>query len=151
MPTVLDLLGVAPPHAVQGVSLADFVRADRTPPWPAPRLLYSETSYPPAPRRARATKVFEGPHRLALRAETWKVLFTPEGTLAYDLERDPGELQSASAPEAILAQAHTARERFEAECGRLRRELAGGVPAAAPAALPDAATQERLRALGYAQ
>lgn len=149
VPTVLDLLGVAPPHTLQGVSLADLVRADREPAWPAPRLLYSETSYPPPP--SAGSRQLIGPYRLALRAETWKVVFTPGGTVAYDLERDPGELQPAGAPDAILAQARTAREHFEAECERLRTELAVGAPAAAPAVPLDPATKERLRALGYVE
>ncbi|HJQ84860.1 MAG TPA: sulfatase [Candidatus Binatia bacterium] len=148
-PTILDLIGAPPLEAVQGVSLADRMRADRTPSWPAPRVVFSESSYPPSRRwGAPGPKPTIGPYRLGVRGDAWKFVFSPERAEAYDLARDPSERRPVNAPPAVVAQAKTVRERFEADCARLRAELGIDGPEA-PVAAPDPVTTERLRALGY--
>ena len=79
MPTALDLLGVAPPAGISGVSLAPLLAGD------APELgldAYSEAMYP--------LHHYGWSDLRALRSGRYKLIDAPRPEL-YDIERDPQE------------------------------------------------------------
>jgi len=119
LPTLLALAGIAPPAGLPG---SDLLRG------PRPREAYAETLYPQtlgwAPLRA-------------FRSGSLRLIEAPRPEL-YDLSDDPGETRDRFAERPQEA------ERLRAALAAVRageREAAAG-----PA---DAATTERLRALGY--
>jgi arylsulfatase A-like enzyme/tetratricopeptide (TPR) repeat protein len=124
-PTLLDLLRLAPPEAMQGTSLAP--------------LLDPEGTLPPiaATAEAHASRLYLASEvRRAVRADGFK-LIASAGEELYDLRRDPGETRNLSAVQADRA---SSLRRFLPAAG------AGGAPAGAipgrsavPAALPLAA------------
>jgi arylsulfatase A-like enzyme/Tfp pilus assembly protein PilF len=133
LPTVLDLVGVAPPAGVQGRSLAPLLAGgeDRR------REVYSESLYPLlhygwAPLRA-------------LRTGDLKLIAAPRPEL-YDLQEDPGE-------ETNLVSARRAEARgLAADLTALRQSIESAAPAAAAAASRTDLDEEalaQLRALGY--
>jgi hypothetical protein len=100
----------------------------------------------------------ERPRHRAARNRRWKLLYEPDGRLPdgalpphqafslYDLESDPLELQDLLAPEG-------GAERNADVLAPLKAALESGIAAldvARPEQVPlDAATRERLEALGY--
>jgi arylsulfatase A-like enzyme len=133
MPTVLDLLGLRVPLAIQGVNLAPRLRAGTPPPEPdRKRIVYSE-----------------GQMGFAVRGYAWKAVWGSSDLQTFFLTADPREqrpLDDRSYRRAALA----ARGRFGDHCRRVRRLIGGVAPAppAAPSPL-DAERREKLRALGY--
>ena len=130
LPTVLDLVGVAPPAGVQGRSLTPLLAGgeDRR------REVYSESLYPLlhygwAPLRA-------------LRTGELKLIAAPRPEL-YDLQQDPGE-------ETNLVSARRAEARGLAEdLTALRQSIEAAAPAAAARTDLDEESLAQLRALGY--
>ena len=129
MPTLLDLLKVPAPAAVQGRSLvplmagrAEDLNLDA----------YSESLYP---------RFHYGWSELkTLRAGRYKYIDAPRPEL-YDMEQDPGETAN------IYDQRRALADRL---AGELRRvEAASGGQATSRPAPIDAETRERLAALGY--
>ena len=128
VPTLLELLAVAPPPGLQGRSLVPLLEGAAMPPRP----LFAEGFAFDAKLQA----VVDG---------NWKAIRS-QGTQAlalYDLAADPGEQRD------VAAARPADRDRLKA----LLDTGLGGAPAPAdPLAMPghiDAATQQRLRALGY--
>jgi tetratricopeptide (TPR) repeat protein len=128
MPTVLELLGVPVPAAVQGASLLPAARGQRL-----SLLALSESWYP---------RFHYGWSELvAVQDGRFKLIRAPRREL-YDLQRDPGEQADLAASDPARAEALArALDEMVARLG------AAGAPAA-PAAI-DAETAERLEALGY--
>lgn len=90
----------------------------------------------------------KGQHLRAYRSESWKLVETTKGgPFLYDLANDPAETRDLAGerPEQL------ARLAGELEAARARLELPrlADVGAHGPAPKLDAATEERLRALGY--
>ncbi len=132
VPTVLDLVGLAPPTGVQGRSLVPLMTG-------AARDLdleaYSESLY--------ARNHFGWSELRALRAGRYKYIEAPRPEL-YDLARDPGEVRNLFAARRDLA------NRLAAALARLGAERPGEPGGAATAARAvDPETRERLAALGY--
>src|SRR4029079_18332392 len=130
MPTALDLLGIAPPGGISGVTLAPLLSG-------AKRELgldaYSEAMYP--------LHHYGWSDLRALRSGRYKVIDAPRPEL-YDEERDPRE--SANLYESR-------RQLADTMIGRLRSLEAqfDKVHAAQPAAEVDPEARQRLAALGY--
>ena len=132
MPTVLELLGVPAPPGIQGRSLVPLMRAREGGPQAAASY-YAETLSPRLSYGWGEQRVlFDGPY---------KYIHGPRQEL-YDLTRDPAE-------------EHDLSRELPAEKQRMERILAAFVarnasPAAGDAVREaDAATRERLAALGY--
>jgi arylsulfatase A-like enzyme len=130
MPTVLDLLGVAAPPAVQGRSLVPLLRGGTF----AGEEVVSEFSQP------RIGRVFE-----SLRRPDLTYIVDGPVERLFDPTRDSAEDENVAAtrPE-LLAAARADLERWRAAC---RGPAARFAPSGQ--ASPDADTLERLRALGY--
>jgi arylsulfatase A-like enzyme/Flp pilus assembly protein TadD len=79
VPTVCDLVDIAPPAGIQGKNLAGYF--SDTPPLSEDRGLYCESLYP--------TK-YEAHSLLGLVSKRWKYIQTTRPEL-YDLQKDPGE------------------------------------------------------------
>jgi arylsulfatase A-like enzyme/Tfp pilus assembly protein PilF len=131
MPTVLGLLGMAPPRGVDGRDLLAAQRDGTLADPVAPAL--AESWYP---------RLHYGWSELvAVRDGRFKLIRAPRPEL-YDLRDDPGETNDLAAREpgrtAAMMQALTA---FEAR--------AGGSAVARPTAPLDPEVEERLEALGY--
>ncbi len=129
MPTALDLLGIAPPPGISGVSLAPLMAG-------APELnldAYSEAMYP--------LHHYGWSDLRALRAGRYKVIDAPRPEL-YDLATDPNEATNLFESRRALG------DRMIAQL----RTLEGGLKkteAALPAGDVDPEARERLAALGY--
>jgi choline-sulfatase len=130
MPTVLDLLGIAPPKAIAGVSLAPLMTGAR-----ASMDLegYAEALYP--------LHHFGWSELRAWRAGRYKVIDAPRPEL-YDLERDPHETTNLYAERRTVADGMIARLRAQ------EKETAGD-DASKAAPEVDTDTRARLAALGY--
>ncbi len=128
MPTVLDLVGLAPQPGIDGRSLARLVLH---PPAESPGFAYAETYFP--------RFHYGWQHLRAMRDGKWKYIEAPTPEL-YDVEQDPGETRN-------VYKAYSRR----AEDLRLRLvEMAGdGVQAAPDKDTLDPETLQRLAALGY--
>jgi arylsulfatase A-like enzyme/Tfp pilus assembly protein PilF len=129
-PTVLDLVGVPSPLAVQGRSLVPLMfapgRADDVP-------AYSE---------AMAANIQFGWSPLrSLRTPRWKFIDTTRPEL-YDLAKDPDEHDN------VLAESPDIARRMKGELDRFAAETSRNAPAPQAADL-DKETLERLSALGY--
>jgi arylsulfatase A-like enzyme len=133
-PTILDVVGVPMPAAVQGVSL----RPGEDAPARA-SVLFAETTY-------------QGRYPMqAVRVGSSKLILTAAGhprltplTLLFDLETDPGEHQDKSSvePDAVRM--------LQAELDQVAAFAREHAVAHAPqAGQVDPSTQERLRNLGY--
>jgi choline-sulfatase len=130
MPTALDLLGVAPPAGISGVSLAPLmVGANRELDLDA----YSEAMYP--------LHHYGWSDLRALRAGRYKVIDAPRPEL-YDVDRDPQEATNIYADRHQLADSMIARLRtLEQRFNKTQASL--------PAADVDPEARQRLAALGY--
>lgn len=131
MPTVLDLLGIAPPPAIDGVSLAPLMTGGR-------RSMdlegYAEALYP--------LHHFGWSEMRAWRAGRYKAIDAPRPEL-YDLDRDPHETTNLYAERRTVADGMIARLRT------LEKEAAADDSVARPAPEVDTETRARLAALGY--
>ena len=130
MPTALDLLGIAPPTGISGVSLAPLMAGST-------RELgldaYSEAMYP--------LHHYGWSDLRALRSGRYKVIDAPRPEL-YDIDRDPGEKTNLFASRRQLG------DRLISQL----RTLEGGftkTEAALPPGDVDPEARERLAALGY--
>ena len=130
MPTALDLLGVAPPAGISGVTLAPLLAGTQ-------RELgldaYSEALYP--------LHHYGWSELRALRSGRYKVIDAPRPEL-YDLERDPHEATNLFDGRRPLGDRLIAQLR-SLESGFTKTE------AALPAADVDPEARQRLAALGY--
>jgi arylsulfatase A-like enzyme len=136
MPSVLELLGVAPPAGLTGVSLVPLLRGSPA----ARRPLYAETLVH-ALERPRGIEVrawIEAPWKLV---RTERIGAAPRVEL-YDLEADPGELIDLARSHAGTAEEIASR--FDAEIDRLAERARGAESIAI-----DDATEARLKSLGY--
>ena len=130
MPTVLDLMGVAPPKGIAGVSLAPLMTGDRK---TLDLEAYAEALYP--------LHHFGWSELRAWRAGRYKAIDAPRPEL-YDLERDPHEERNIYTERRALADSMIARLRQQ------EADSAGeGVSKPAPEVDPEA--RARLAALGY--
>jgi choline-sulfatase len=126
-PTVLGLLGYAPPPGLDGVDLAPLVTGTGTVP---PEALYAETYYP----RLR----FNWSELVSVRHQQYKLIRAPRLEL-YDYRADPGESRNlADSQPALVSNLTQVLNRMAAPAGDA--PIAGGVD-------PDAA--RRLGSLGY--
>jgi arylsulfatase A-like enzyme len=124
LPTVLDALRIAPPPALDGVSMWPLLTGGGE---PSARRLLAENSLYGDQRRA----IVEWPYKLIVNLEQ-------PGLELYDLERDPAEREDLAAARPEVAE-------------RLAGALAERAPQAtdrAPVEL-DEETERELRALGY--
>ena len=127
-PTVLDLLGVAAPAGVQGVSLRPALDGQRQ-----ELLAFSETWYP---------RFHYGWSELqAVRDGAYKFILAPTREL-YDVGKDPGELTNLAATDAARA------DRMERALRALVAQTSRADAVKGPQAV-DPAAEQRLRALGY--
>ena len=125
-PTVLELLGLEPLPSIDGVSLAPALRGRRQ-------------EIPAAYVESQQPWLGYGWAPLsALRADGFKLIAAPRPEL-YDLRADPAERTD------LIDRRREVAQRLSAAM----RHVEGAAPAAARA-LPDPATAESLRALGYA-
>jgi arylsulfatase A-like enzyme/Tfp pilus assembly protein PilF len=129
MPTALDLLGIAPPKAIAGVSLAPLMTGARA---TLDLEGYAEALYP--------LHHFGWSELRAWRAGRYKVIDAPRPEL-YDLDRDPGETTNLYAERRSLADGMITRLRQQ------EKEDAAGPSKPAPEVDPEA--RARLAALGY--
>ncbi len=131
MPTVLDLMGIAPPKGIAGVSLAPLMTGDR-------KSLdlegYAEALYP--------LHHFGWSDLRAWRAGRYKVIDAPRPEL-YDLDRDPQEDKNIYADRRALADGMLARLREH------EKDTPGNEGASKPAVEVDPEARQRLAALGY--
>lgn len=129
MPTLLDLLGIAPPKSIAGASLAPLMTGAR-------KSLdlegYAEALYP--------LHHFGWSELRAWRAGRYKVIDAPRPEL-YDLERDPDETVNLYGERRSMADGMIARLRQQ------EKEDASGASKPAPEVDPEA--RARLAALGY--
>jgi len=129
LPTVLDLLRVRAPRALDGVSLVGPIRGQpraHVPP------SYAETFY---------GKLRHGwSETYSLRVGEWKLIDAPKPEL-YDLRKDQREATS------LIERKPAVAGRLAADLREMIRELASG--AVIEPRTPDRETVERLRSLGY--
>ena len=148
-PTILDLVGIAPPVPFEGQSLVPVLPQPVDPWWSraywrrrwAPVMPRSEFAFSELIKPADAMR--QSPHERAVVADSGKLIVGINGERqTYDLTADPAETTPRELPEGKRAALDAGLERL--------RGLA------APRATPEAArtidpeTQERMRALGYA-
>ena len=129
LPSILDLLSIPIPKAVQGRSFLSILRGESS---EEGRLAYCETLWPPEPKDRRK----------GLRSPEWKYItgLAGEPGFLFHLSTDPHELQDLHTERPDLV------ETFEEELVRISDELGdkGGL-------LPEMSEEvkARLRALGY--
>ena len=128
MPTVLEMLGIDVPKAVQGSSLLPLVRGERL-----NLVALSETWYP--------RHHYGWSELTAIREGRYHFIAAPTREL-YDTETDPGETRNVAEvnPGRTDIQAHALQE-------LVARTASASAPAAPRAVDPD--VEQRLRALGY--
>jgi arylsulfatase A-like enzyme len=150
--TILDLAEIEPPPTLQVGSLAPLARGEPADGAGGPVLSEMVAATGPGARASRDdVQMLKGQHLRAYRSGDWKLVETSQGgPFLYDLASDPAETRDLARerPEQL------ARLAAELEATRARLDLprleALDAPGA-PAPELDAATQERLRELGYAQ
>lgn len=131
MPTVFDLLGLAPPEGAHGTSLLPVMRGDET----APRVAFARLTRKGKPRAAVRDGRFKWIRELGPSAEREDL---------YDLRADPGERAPLGAPPPEALDARRALDRF---LETLDDE--GALDFALPVDDLPAGLREQLRALGY--
>jgi choline-sulfatase len=129
MPTVLEVLGLAAPPAVQGQSLLPLLSAARS----ADRASYAETDYP---KRAFGWSALG-----AWRVEKFLFVRSPRREL-YDIAADPASARNLAEQQSQVA------DRIQDQMEAFRVKTGGSGAASAESAL-DPALLERLAALGY--
>jgi choline-sulfatase len=128
MPTVLELLGVHGPPAIQGVSLMPFARGEH------PALLaYSESWFP--------RYHYGWSELVSIQDGRYKLIKAPRREL-YDLAQDRAESADRSAEDPRRV------ETMERALDAMSRRLVSAQAPKVPQAM-DAETEERLEALGY--
>ncbi len=128
MPTVLDLVGLAPQPGIDGRSLARLVLH---PAAESPGVAYSETYFP--------RFHYGWQHLRSMRDGKWKYIEAPTPEL-YDVQQDPGETRNV----------YKAYSRRAEDLRLLLEKMAGsGVQAAPDETTLDPETLQRLAALGY--
>ena len=125
LPTICDLLGIAPPANLDGRSLVGAAEADR--------LVYFEAL------DAALTRGWAPLTGVA--SAGWKFVDLPEREL-YDLAADPGEARNLAAQDSARVKTLS-----DAKNAMVARAAASAAPAAAAA--PDDEATRRLRSLGY--
>ncbi len=130
MPTALDLLGIAPPAGISGVSLAPLM-AGATPELGLDA--YSEAMYP--------LHHYGWSDLRALRSGRYKVIDAPRPEL-YDIDRDPAETNN------IFQERRQLGDRLIAELRTLEGKFTR-TEASLPPGDVDPEARERLAALGY--
>jgi arylsulfatase A-like enzyme len=139
-PTILDLLGLAPPSATDGASLTPLIAGREAPARPAFAELEPGASY----CRRETDPPICTVRRRAVQSQGFKLIASElaEFDELYDVRADPGEKVNlaASRPQE-LAQLRSQLAAYDTD--------AATVPTPAPVEM-DPATRERLRALGYA-
>ena len=128
MPTVLDLSGVPAPAGMQGASLVPALRGEKT-----SLLAFSESWY--------ARFHYGWSELRAVRDGRYKFILAPTREL-YDITADPGETKNLAGSDP--ARADTMERALRALVAQTSRDSAVKAPQAV-----DAATEQRLRALGY--
>jgi tetratricopeptide (TPR) repeat protein len=131
MPTVLDLMDMAPPGGIAGTSLVPLMTGVRT---TLDLEGYAEALYP--------LHHFGWSDLRAWRAGRYKVIDAPRPEL-YDLERDPQEDKNLYADRRTLADQMIARLRAH------EKDTPGSEGASKPAVDVDPEARARLAALGY--
>jgi arylsulfatase A-like enzyme/Tfp pilus assembly protein PilF len=129
MPTILQVAGVDPPGNIEGRSLLPVIESG---PSRAPDDAYGETFYP--------YYHFGWSPLLYIRTGKFKYIYAPRPEL-YDLAADPGEKKNLAPTNRTLA--NQLRDRLRATYRQ------SGESRAASKSPVDAATQERLKSLGY--
>lgn len=128
LPTILDLVGVKPPSAVQGMSLAPAFSGKQLP----ATVSYAETLFP---------KMNMGWSELrAVRTNDWKYIQGPKPEL-YDLSQDAGETKN------VILDRPRETQQLQAQL-----KLAAGTdkgPEKVQTSLADRRTMEQLKSLGY--
>jgi arylsulfatase A-like enzyme len=141
-PTVLELLGIPVPPAMQGRSLVPLLRDPGAAPF-AERVVFAELT-----KRKKGTRLWAA--RTGRRKWIWR-----DGpgvpVEIYDLRADPEERRNLATPE-LAAEVAALREQYAAlvAAGTARAPGAPTAPATTPPVL-DPRTEEKLRALGYVQ
>jgi arylsulfatase A-like enzyme/Tfp pilus assembly protein PilF len=128
MPTSLDLLGLAPPPATQGVSLMPLTRGQRL-----SLIAQSESWYP--------RYHYGWSELLSVQDERFQYIRAPRPEL-YDLRADPGELADMAKDDP--ARVATLDRALEAHLQRTKSDTAAQGPQTV-----DSETEEKLAALGY--
>jgi choline-sulfatase len=128
-PTVLEVVQVAVPPAVQGASLLPLL----APAAKDDRAAYAETSYP--------LRAFGWSALASWRADRFLFVEAPEREL-YDLAADPRAQRNVADRRALVA------DRIAAQLNEFRKRNRAGGPAPSAPKL-DPATLERLASLGY--
>lgn len=131
MPTVLDLLQLAAPKSIEGISLVPLMAGKG-------RDLglesYAEAMYP--------LHHFGWSDLTALRSGRYKLIDAPKPEL-YDLERDPNETNN------LFGQRSTVGDAMQKRLRAMTAEMARTAPAQPAASDVDPETRSRLAALGY--
>jgi arylsulfatase A-like enzyme/Tfp pilus assembly protein PilF len=128
MPTVLELLGVPGPAAMQGVSLLPLAHGEHK-----NLLAYSESWYP--------RYHYGWSELVSIQDGRFKLIRAPRREL-YDLAQDRGESANRAADDLRRV------ETLERALDEMSRRVASGQAQRGPRAM-DAETEERLEALGY--
>jgi arylsulfatase A-like enzyme/Tfp pilus assembly protein PilF len=131
MPTVLDLVGAAPPQGIAGRSLRPLLTGEAN---TLPLDGYGEAMYP--------LHHYGWSELTTLRSDRYKLIDAPRPEL-YDLERDPGERTN------LFAERRSVAEAMLGEIRRQKRAMAAGAPETRESATVDPETRSRLAALGY--
>jgi arylsulfatase A-like enzyme len=139
-PTLLDLLDLPVPEAVEGRSFAPLLRGEDA---PVRGAVFIEATKPHG-KRYEADTVWRNERKMqGVRTERWKLIHEPltQRIRFYDLRADRSEQDDLSAATVAAAPMADLRD-------HLRRREGGAAAQDAPADL-DEQTRARLRALGY--
>jgi arylsulfatase A-like enzyme/Tfp pilus assembly protein PilF len=128
-PTILDMLGIAPPEGLSGTSLLPLLEGGTD---GSPGPAYLETY---ASRIERGWSVLKG-----IRDDGWKYIRAPEPEL-YNLTEDPGESRNLYGEDREMA------ERLETVLAEMEKR-AETVGRSEPH-IPDSSLVEKIRSLGY--